>query len=81
MGLLFCDCWCSFVGHGLQHDFRVINLYVPSHQVIDTVELYRLPGKRFLSLKFLAALVLQQSIQGATHDSIEDAQTALRLFK
>ncbi|KAL8271577.1 hypothetical protein Esti_004483 [Eimeria stiedai] len=75
------DAGCILIGHGLQHDFRVINLYVPASQVVDTVELYRLPGKRLLSLKYLAALVLQQSIQVATHDSIEDAQTALKLFK
>lgn len=71
----------SFVGHGLQHDFRVMNLYVPLSQMIDTVELFRLPGKRYLSLKFLSGVLLQKEIQSGTHDSIEDAQTALRLFK
>ncbi|KAL8430117.1 hypothetical protein ACSSS7_006137 [Eimeria intestinalis] len=75
------DAGCMIYGSVFRHDFRVINLYVPTSQVVDTVELYRLPGKRLLSLKYLAALVLQQNIQVVTHDSIEDAQTALKLFK
>ncbi|CDJ41406.1 hypothetical protein ETH_00034825, partial [Eimeria tenella] len=75
------DCKCIFVGHGLQQDFRVMNLYVPAQQVIDTAYLFRIPGRRLLSLKFLSAFILQKNIQNKTHDSIEDAQTSLRLFR
>jgi len=75
------DAGCIFIGHGLATDFKIINMFVPKKQIIDTVELYRLPGKRYIALKFLAAHVLNKNIQSATHDSIEDARTALALYR
>jgi PAB-dependent poly(A)-specific ribonuclease subunit 2 len=69
------------VGHGLKKDFRIINVYVPPAQVIDTVDLWCLEGQRKISLRFLAAFLLKENIQGETHDSIEDARTALRLWR
>ncbi|CBZ53447.1 PAB-dependent poly(A)-specific ribonuclease subunit PAN2, related [Neospora caninum Liverpool] len=74
------DAGCVFVGHGLSQDFRIINLFVPSSQIVDTVELFRLPGRRLLSLKFLAAHLLDLHIQQTTHDSIQDARAALLLY-
>jgi len=68
-------------GHGLAKDFRIANFVVPPHQVVDTVALFRLTGKRLLSLRYLAACLLGADIQGTTHDSIEDAVTALRLYR
>ena len=62
---------CVFVGHGLQNDFRCINLVVPKTQVRDTADLFYLPEfKRKLSLKFLAYVLLK-----------ENAYTALMLFQ
>lgn len=73
---------CIFVGHGLKSDFRCINLQVPKSQIRDTIELFYLADfKRKLSLKFLAYVVLHQSVQTSNHDSIEDAKTALLLYQ
>lgn len=73
---------CRFVGHGLLKDFRIINIHVPKDQVIDTVDLYALrSSQRKLSLRFLAWVVLSDHIQTDSHDSVEDSQTALRLYR
>ncbi|KAG1748914.1 PAB-dependent poly-A-specific ribonuclease subunit PAN2 [Suillus paluster] len=76
------DRGCIFIGHGLSKDFRIINIFVPPDQVIDTVDLYFLRTRqRRLSLRFLSWFVLHEHIQTDTHDSIEDARSALRLYK
>lgn len=76
----------KFVGHGLSSDFRTINIHVPEDQVIDTQDLFSLGtrSQRKLSLRFLAWLLLQEDIQQNVtkgHDSIEDARTALKLWR
>ncbi|CAK5279336.1 unnamed protein product [Mycena citricolor] len=79
---LLVDRGCIFIGHGLSKDFRIINIFVPPEQVIDTVDLYFLKARqRRLSLRFLSWFVLHENIQTDTHDSIEDARSALNLYK
>jgi PAB-dependent poly(A)-specific ribonuclease subunit 2 len=58
-----------------------VDIFVPPEQVLDTVDIYFLQSRqRRLSLKFLTWFVLKEQIQLETHDSIEDARSALRLW-
>ncbi|KDQ12374.1 hypothetical protein BOTBODRAFT_134946 [Botryobasidium botryosum FD-172 SS1] len=79
---LLVDLGCIFIGHGLSKDFRIINLFVPPEQVIDTVDLYYIKSRqRRISLRFLSWYILKENIQKDTHDSIEDARAALLLYQ
>ncbi|AFZ79345.1 exonuclease family member protein [Theileria equi strain WA] len=75
------DAGCKIIGHGLVQDFKVLNIAVPSDNVIDTVELFRIKGKRYISLQFLSLNLLDKKIQDKEHDSIEDAKAALELYR
>ena len=73
----FCHVWCS-----LADGPPFTDIHVPPEQVIDTVDLYFLRERqRRLSLRFLSWFVLHENIQTDTHDSIEDAHSALKLYK
>jgi hypothetical protein len=70
-----------YLWHSLADDWRLIDIYVPPERVIDTVDLYFLRERqRRLSLRFLSWFVLHENIQTDTHDSIEDARSALMLY-
>ncbi|MCJ1313152.1 poly(A)-specific ribonuclease [Agyrium rufum] len=73
---------CIFIGHGLPKDFRTINIQIPKAQVLDTVDLFFSKARqRKLSLRYLAWYLLKEDIQTENHDSIEDARTALKLWR
>ena len=73
---------CIFIGHGLTKDFRAINIHVPPAQVIDTSKLFYTKERRqYLGLAYLAGELLGENVQEGNHDSIEDARTALHLWR
>ena len=63
----------------------MINVVVPSEQIVDTVNLfYDENEKRRISLRFLAWHLLGETMANRMqdkHDSIEDARVALQLYK
>ncbi|GFY75480.1 RNA exonuclease 4 [Trichonephila inaurata madagascariensis] len=71
------------VGHSLRNDFAVLFIDHPRHLIRDTSKyapFKKLSGNRTPSLKSLAAKLLGCEIQGAEHNSIEDAQAAMLLY-
>lgn len=74
------DQGCIFVGHGLKQDFSTVNLVVPPNQILDTVKIFHLPGRRYISLRFLVNFVFGRDMQQDTHDSVEDARAAYELY-
>ncbi|KAL0238945.1 hypothetical protein PCE1_004636 [Barthelona sp. PCE] len=75
------DIGVIFVGHGLDQDWRTLNLLIPSDQQIDTSLLYkRKRGSSRLSLRKLTKMVFDIEIQSETHDSYVDALYALKLY-
>eukprot|EP00116_Pleurobrachia_bachei_P009067 sb/3469329/ len=75
------------IGHDLEKDFDVLCYHPPMHFWLDTSKNHYLrvrinhdsPHKP--SLKNLAKIILNMDIQNGSHDSIEDATTALELYK
>lgn len=71
---------CIFVGHGLAKDFLTVNLFVPPSQIIDTVQIYHLEKRRYISLRFLVNYLFRRDMQVEVHDSVEDARAAYDLY-
>ncbi|KAJ1898185.1 poly(A)-specific ribonuclease, partial [Coemansia sp. IMI 209127] len=79
---LLVDCGCIIIGHGLKHDFRVCNIVVPAAQQRDTMVLFQSPQHiRPIALRFLYWFFYQKHVQTGEHSSVEDAQTALKVFE
>jgi len=74
------------VGHALKNDFKVLNMVdYPQHLVRDTALFkgFRDPAnpKKCPSLAGLCQRFLQESLHSGSHDSVEDARMALRLYR
>ncbi|KJH47894.1 exonuclease [Dictyocaulus viviparus] len=72
------------VGHGLNNDFRVLNIHHNSKLTRDTAKCLLLRKMASCygvpSLKKLARAILGIEIQQGEHDSVVDARVALRLY-
>lgn len=73
------------VGHAVHHDFEALNIPAPpASQVRDTCLYSKLrPPKRKTtpSLRLLADYWLDKKVQTDSHSSVEDARTAMMLYK
>ncbi|KAG9292479.1 hypothetical protein G9A89_001552 [Geosiphon pyriformis] len=73
------------VGHSLENDFQVLKYYHPAILRRDTTLFQKfnvnLPKGATPSLKSLAETILKKKIQVGSHDSVQDAQAALELYR
>lgn len=73
------------VGHAVHHDFEALELQQPENKMLRDTCLYaalRPPNrKQTPSLRLLAEYWLDKVVQTGSHSSIEDARTAMCLFK
>ncbi|NXX42613.1 AEN nuclease, partial [Tricholaema leucomelas] len=77
------------VGHAIHNDFQALKYFHPKDRTRDTSQIpvlkqrVGLPVKASVSLKSLARHLLQKKIQVGCkgHSSVEDAQTAMELYR
>ncbi|XP_054024823.1 apoptosis-enhancing nuclease [Dryobates pubescens] len=77
------------VGHAIHNDFQALKYFHPKERTRDTSQIpvlkqrVGLPVKASVSLKSLARHLLQKNIQVGRkgHSSVEDAQTAMELYR
>lgn len=73
----------KLVGHAVHNDLEVLLLSHPKHDIRDTSKFkpFRVINKGGTpSLKKLTAKILGFTVQTGEHDSIQDAQAAMRLY-
>jgi PAB-dependent poly(A)-specific ribonuclease subunit 2 len=75
------DTGIKFVGYGLAHDLHPFNFYASEECLLDIAQLFHLPGERSVPLRFMAWYFLGMHVQTSGRNSIEDAQTALKLYR
>lgn len=69
------------VGHALHNDFRVLKLQYPTEKIRDTSKYFKpLFQGQTPSLKKLSECILGVTVQVGEHDSIQDAQAAMKLY-
>lgn len=72
------------IGHDIKHDFEVLGFSHPKHMIRDTSKYKPFRGLskgNTPSLKKLASEVLGLVVQQGVHSSVEDALTALKLYR
>jgi len=72
----------TIVGHSLKHDFEVLNFFTPEKNTRDLAhfKLLKKEGK-ILSLKKMVSEHLDTEIQNGQHDSVEDARSAMAIYR
>jgi RNA exonuclease 4 len=72
------------IGHALKNDFNALMLDHPRRLIRDTARYKPLKNQKTKgaqSLKMLSKLILNKEIQSAEHSSVEDAVSALNIYK
>ena len=72
------------IGHDIKHDFTVLEFSHPKPMIRDTAKYKPFKGLskgNTPSLKKLCSEILKISVQEGAHDSVEDARSALQLYR
>uniref|UniRef100_A0A182NZR3 RNA exonuclease 4 n=1 Tax=Anopheles epiroticus TaxID=199890 RepID=A0A182NZR3_9DIPT len=73
------------VGHALKNDLMVLNLRHPKYNIRDTARFRPIAKKAGSfgtpSLKSIAYALLGEDIQEGSHDSVEDARAAMKIYR
>uniref|UniRef100_A0A182K3F0 RNA exonuclease 4 n=1 Tax=Anopheles christyi TaxID=43041 RepID=A0A182K3F0_9DIPT len=73
------------VGHALKNDLLVLNLRHPKYNIRDTSRFRPIAKKAGSfgtpSLKSIAYALLGEDIQDGSHDSVEDARAAMKIYR
>ncbi|XP_049296254.1 RNA exonuclease 4 [Anopheles funestus] len=74
----------TLVGHALKNDLLVLNLRHPKHNIRDTSRFRPIAKKAGSfgtpSLRSITFALLGEDIQDGSHDSVEDARAAMKIY-